>query len=391
MSAPPMSHDEAINQAKALVPLFRSEARHCEILRRPSDKIIDAMRESGLYALMVPKAYGGHELGLDTYFEVGLLLSEADASLGWVNAFYIEHNLWALHYPKSVTDRLFEDRNYILAPATLNLGGGTAKKVEGGYRLNGQWSWGTGITHADWVMAGALEKQEDKPPIPKFFLLPAEQVQKIDSWYVNGMSGTGSLDFKIENQFVEEAYTVPFLDLMTLNSGIKERFSGALYRTPLMPFLGLVASIPILGAARHVIKGFCEQTRSKLEEGVLRGGGVESHVPHEVITSSELDIQLAEVSIRKVMRELMEEGESADETQRSQWLTRLTHSVFMCREAASNVSQEMGASGGKLDNPVQRAIRDINIAANHIVFARQARYGDYSRALLGQPLKNLMV
>jgi hypothetical protein len=41
---------------------------------------------------MVPKAYGGHEEDLDTFFDVVLTLSRADASMGWLTGFLIEHN-----------------------------------------------------------------------------------------------------------------------------------------------------------------------------------------------------------------------------------------------------------------------------------------------------------
>ncbi len=46
------------------------------------------------------------------------------------------------------------------------------------------------------------------------------------------------------------------------------------------------------------------------------------------------------------------------------------------------ISEHIGASGGLLSNPIQRSVRDISIAANHVIFAKQARYGDVGRAKL---------
>ena len=96
---------DLIAQAESLAPLLRETAREAEINRKPLDHVIDAVWESGLFALMVPKKFGGHEADLDTFFEVVLTLSRADASMGWITGFYIEHNLWLFNYPEDVTMR----------------------------------------------------------------------------------------------------------------------------------------------------------------------------------------------------------------------------------------------------------------------------------------------
>lgn len=52
-------------------------------------------------------------------------------------------------------------------------------------------------------------------------------------------------------------------------------------------------------------------------------------------------------------------------------ITRSVHKAFAT-----------GASGGHVDNPVQRAGRDISFASNHVVFSKGSRYGDIGRAIL---------
>ncbi len=93
---------DPIKQAEQLVPLLRETAREAETNRKPLDHVIEAIRQSGLFSLMVPKQYGGHEADLDTFFDVVLTLSRADASMGWITGFYIEHNLWLLNYSQEV-------------------------------------------------------------------------------------------------------------------------------------------------------------------------------------------------------------------------------------------------------------------------------------------------
>ncbi len=374
---------ELIERAEHLAPLFRETAREAEIARRPLDHVIDAVRESGLYALMVPTTYAGHEQDLDTFFDVVLTLSRADASMGWLTSFYIEHNLWLLNYPEQVCEKVLDGNNHVLAPAALNIEGGKAQKVDGGYRLHGQWQWGTGIVHSTWVLAGGLAHDKASGgPVPTFFLLPTSDVEPIDTWYVTGMCATGSWDFKIDDVFVAEDYALPFQMFLDASSGIAERFSGPLYRTPLMPVLGFAAGLPILGAAQMALGEFSHQMREKIEKNVLRAGTPLPDVSG-VIGEAALKIESAELVMRDVLAHVMAKRNQATIAERSHWLSRIAFAVYTCKEAVLQIGEETGASGGFLSNPVQRALRDMSIAANHVVFSKTSRYGDVGRARLG--------
>ncbi len=78
------------------------------------------------------------------------------------------------------------------------------------------------------------------------------------------MCATGPWDFKIDDVFVAEDYARPFQMFLDASSGIAERFSGPLYRTPLMPVLGFAAGLPILGAAQMALAEFSDQMREKI-------------------------------------------------------------------------------------------------------------------------------
>lgn len=379
-----------IEQAEGLTQLLRETAREAEIARRPLDRVIDVIRESGLFSLMVPKKYGGYEADLDTFFDVVLTLSRADASMGWLTGFYIEHNLWLFNYPDDVCEKVLDGNNYVLAPATLNIGGGQAKKVDGGYVLSGQWQWGTGIIHSTWVLAGGLVMDDQAGPVPTFFLMPTSAVEPIDTWHVTGMCATGSWDFKITDVFVPEDHALPFQQLLEATSGITERFSGPLYSTPLMPVLGFAAGLPILGAAQMALAEFSGQMRKKIEKNMLRAGSPLSDVSG-VLGEAALKIETAELILRNVMADIMAKRKTASHAERSMWLSRMAYAVYTCKEAVLQISEETGASGGLLSNPIQRAVRDISIATNHVIFSKNSRFSDVGRTLLGQDTLNAKV
>ena len=374
---------DLIKQAEDLAPLLRETAREAETNRKPLDHVIEAIRGSGLFAVMVPKKYGGFEADLDTFFDVVLTLSRADASMGWVTGFYIEHNLWVLNYAEEVCANVLDGNDHVLAPAALNISSGQAAKVEGGYVLNGRWEWGTGIVHGTWVLAGGLVMDAEKGPVPTFFLMPKSDVEPIDTWQVTGMCATGSWDFKIKDVFVPEDHALPFQQFLDATSGIGDRFSAPLYRTPLMSVLGFAAGLPILGAAQMALTEFSDQMRQKIENNVLRAGSPLPDVSG-VIAEASLKIDAAELIFRDVMADVMEKRSAASNVERSRWLSRIAYAVYTCKAAVLQISEESGASGGFLSNPIQRAVRDISIASNHVIFSKASRYEEMGRAILKQ-------
>lgn len=382
-----MTHDECVQAARTLAPLLREKAREAEIARQPLDEVIDAVRESGLFSMMVPKRYGGYELDVDAFFEVVLILSEADAAMGWIIGFYIEHAFWLAEFPESVQDEVFGDADHVLAPAALNIAGGTATPTDGGYRVTGRWQWGTGIVHATWVLAGCLAADADGGMTPMMFLLPRADVETIDTWHISGMCGTGSMDFSIDDVFVPDDHAVPFLRLIDGSWGIAKRNDSPLYSTPLIPILAFAAGLPCLGAARGARAAFAEQVQKKIDAtGTVKGEG-----NFGMIADASLSIDAAELVMRDVLADMMVRRHGASLEQRSAWTSRITHAVFMCRDATQSIASLVGASGAMLDNPIQRFARDVSTASNHVIFERESRLGDHTRQLFGQPIANQLV
>ncbi|MEM9177092.1 MAG: hypothetical protein AAGC67_17880 [Myxococcota bacterium] len=391
MSNAPLEPAALIEAAERLIPLLREKAREAEIARRPLDEVIDAIRASGLFSLMVPRCYGGHEADLDTFFEVSLALSRGDASMGWLLSFYMEHSFWFCGFPEPFQKELFANRSYVLAPGSLSMAGGSATKTDGGYRLSGRWEWGTGIVHAEWVFVGAYMKDEEGHVAPLFFALPRDEVKAVDTWYVAGMCSTGSYDIEIDDVFVPIGRTVDMLDLMEANAA--SRFhDGPLYRTPLVPILGFASALPVLGAAQAALEAYWERTKAKIAANELRGGGtVKDEGKPSVAADAALRVETAELILRDVLRDVMAQRNQASRETRSGWVTRMAHAVFMCRSAVQDVVSISGASGARLESPIQRALRDITTGSNHIIFDRESRFADYGRTKLEQPIQSLMV
>ena len=391
MTSTHLEPSELIAAAEQLAPLLRSTAREAEIARRPLDEVIDAIADSGIFATLVPRAHGGHEADIDTFFEIALIISRADAAMGWLVAFYMEHCFWFCGFSEEFQKELFADRPYVLAPGSLSLAGGSADPVDGGYRLSGTWQWGTGIVHADWAMVGAMNEDAEGNVTPLFFAVPRDEVEAIDTWFVAGMCATGSYDLRVDDVFVPENRTVDMLGL--INGTSASRFhAGPLYRTPLVPILGFASALSALGAAQGAVDAYCEQTKAKIAANEGRAGGLMTNEGKpSVVAEAALTIEAAELMLRDVLRDVIEQRNDATPGTRGAWVTRMAHAVFMCRSAVQDIVSVTGASGLRLESPIQRALRDITTGSNHIIFDRETRYADYGRTLLDQPIQSFLV
>ena len=136
---------------------------------------------------------------------------------------------------------------------------------------------------------------------------------------------------------------------------------------------------------------YLSQTRAKIDASELPAGGMDRlQGKPSVVARAALSIDAAELVFRDVLADVMAQRDQASMETRITWLTRMGHAVFMCREAVQDICSVTGASGSRLDNPIQRAMRDITTGSNHVIFDRESRYADYGRLLLGQPPQNAM-
>ena len=195
-------------------PLVREEAAEAERLRRMSDRVVRSFKDADLYRILVPKAWGGAELPWDQALQLVETISHADGSTGWclmVGA--IELGMGGAYLPEKGAKTLFA-RGKELLMAGQGPPRGTARPVAGGFRINGQWSYASGIHHADVIHTGCLLLDGDEPVmsslgIPEVLIchVEREDVEVGDNWDVIGLRGTGSYDYSIRDVFVPEEMT----------------------------------------------------------------------------------------------------------------------------------------------------------------------------------------
>ncbi|OBG66456.1 acyl-CoA dehydrogenase [Mycobacterium sp. E1715] len=359
------------------VARLAERAEEAERLRRLPAATVDEFRQTDLFRLLLPARFGGIQASFPELLQPIRRMAHGCASSSWTLGFYALHNWMLSLFDMRAQEEVFA-AGPVLAPAPLApTGRGTP--ADGGVRLTGRWSWATGAMDADWMMVGALVERPDRID-PALVLLPAAQVEVVDTWHTAGMRGTGSHDVVVTDALVPEHRLVAVADIYGGTAPGARAHDAPTYRWPMVPALALVASMPVLGAAERVTELFAE----RLGERVLAYSGVAQK------DQPAAQIRLASARVRlRALRALVDEtaggidrmvsaGERVGRSVRAEARLAAAHTVHESKAIIADLVEASGASAQFLSNPLQRFKRDVDIAAGHVVFDY-----DVSRELAG--------
>ena len=381
-----------VERMQALKPLVAERAGEAERERRPDDEVWAALRKSGYFYLYVPRRFGGLEFDPDTYISATLPIAEACPSTGWTACFAAEHNWLIAQMPEATQAEVWGRTPYVIAPSAASPPG-IATPVEGGFRLNGHWKWGTVVMHADWIMLNALEPVEGGAPVARMMLLRAEEVSVLDTWQMAGMAATGSNDILVDDVFVPESYQFAVQPVRSGRGNGRAIHGPGLYGSPMLPNLCVTAAIPALGAARQAVQ-LC---RGRLQHHVKLGSmstSVEKPAGQMRLARADLLARSAERTIRAAAREnllLGEIDEPEQTTERIRLRAEIAIAVQQCVEAVRTCCEAVGSSVHALDNPMQRLLRDVQVMQSHIVYDLDVATELHGRALVGLPPNSLLL
>ncbi|MEV3921617.1 acyl-CoA dehydrogenase family protein [Actinomadura coerulea] len=374
--------DGIVRRVRDLAPTLTERARAAEEARRLPDETIADLAATGLFGMLVPQRFGGAERGFE---EMAAACREAGAgcaSTGWLSVIYTLHNWMVGLFPERAQAEVWADRPYALIPCVL-APSGTAAPADGGHRVTGRWSWGSGVMHAGHVMVMALVTAGEAIE-PRLFLLPREEVTVHDVWHTSGMRGTGSNDIEVADVFVPAHRSVPLADLAEGRSPGSLVNPAPLYRTPLVPVFALTGAAPVLGAAEGVLARFTERTRGRV--AAYSGERQRETAGAQVrLASATADLAAARLLLEDALRGVVRavaEG-NCDLRRRARARMVAAHVAGTAGRVVNDLCSAAGASAQFTDSPFQRAQRDVNTISGHVVFEPDAAYALYGRIELG--------
>jgi 3-hydroxy-9,10-secoandrosta-1,3,5(10)-triene-9,17-dione monooxygenase len=363
-----MTPEEYLDRARALLPALRERTLHAEQLRRLPDETFKEFQEAGLFRGLQPRRYGGYELDPGTFFQAVMDIGTACGSSGWVLGVVGIHN-WhlGLFHPQAQEDIWGEDTSLQLSTSLAPTG--AVEQVDGGFRLRGRWSFSSGCDFSQWAALGGIvpARSQGEPPDPRVFLLPRRDYTIDDNWYVMGLCGTGSKDLVLEDAFVPEYRTLSYQDMFHLRYPGTVVNDAPLYRLPFGSVFPYALAAPAIGVALGALHTFREQTKTR----------VSPRDPVRAVEDPFIQFRLAEAAAEvdaardrvlnnfAEMMRLVRAGQEVPLTQRARYRWDAAKATDWCVRAVDRLFEASGGRGIFLNNPIQRAWRDVHAMRAH--------------------------
>ncbi|GLW30928.1 acyl-CoA dehydrogenase [Actinoplanes regularis] len=370
-----------LDRARAVAPLLRERSVDIEQGRRLPDDVVDLLRGTGVFRMASPRARGGPELNSVEQTEVIEALAYGDASAGWCAMIGMDTPLYAGFLAEPVADALFTDPDLITAGLILPIG--RAERVPGGYRVSGRWQFGSGITHADWVVAGCVVHVDGKPePSPhgapihwRIMIAPQREFEILDTWHTTGLAGSGSRDYQVQDLFVPEERSFSLRE--PHRDGANFAVDTILRNMPGVP----------LGVARAAL----DWVRKLAAGRVHRPTGqpwAENYRVQTTIAEAEMELGAARDSVYGSLRRqwaAVEEGRQLTVDQQMETVLARTNSFRVARRVVSALFDLCATTSIYKPSPLDRWLRDVNTMCQHVIAQEQVIQSVGARLLGGTP------
>lgn len=379
------STQELFERARGLQPLLARNATQTEADRRIPEENIAAIREAGLFRLMVPRRFGGHQVSFETKLEVSAILAEACPSTAWVVTLTNVCSWFtALFAGQAQQDVWGQDPDAricgVFAPSA------TSSWAEGGQRVTGSWGYASGCLHSGWAVLGIPVVDESGEQVDQgFALIPMSELRIEDTWFVAGMKGTGSNTLVAEDVFVpaHRMISVP----AALNNEYATEFKDeALYRASFIPVAALVLAGPQVGMARAAVNLVIEKAPKRKIAYTIFERQTDSTAFQLGVSDAAMLADSAALHVRRAAADIdgaAERGEKLDYLSRARVRADTGWAIRKAREAIDAVISANGASSFAEVSPLQRLWRDSNTAGRHAVVMPPVNQEIYGKALLG--------
>lgn len=376
-----------LQQVDAILPTLRAGREQSEHDGVVPQRSVDAMAAAGVFRAFTPLQYGGLELSPADFFDGIIRMAQADSAAAWIAGQITCHSLevasmsprmqddfWGVHGPDARASSSF-------APL------GQAHAVEGGYMLDGTWTFSSGVDHAHFVVLGGAERN---------YLVPTSDMH-IDhhSWDVQGLRGTGSKAVTLRQVFVPAHRVHHLVDVVEDRVAGLEVNDRPLYRgVSWFAVFNSTATNTVIGIALEGLRVFVEQSRNRMTK---QGTGV------PILNNPFLHLKLADALTRvngvrerhlRNWRELFDKacrGEPVTTLEKMRVRFESADANGTCFDAFHDIWPVAGAAASASANPLQQAFRDLMAARNHGSGGREMAASSYVRELFGMPAPEFKV
>lgn len=369
----PVAPVDILERAATVATLVEREADAIEATTTITAPVVEALKDSGLFWMLVPTEYGGGGLDVVTAFKVIQELSRADGSTGW--AFMANSCSTAIavgFMPTDGADELWSGPDKAIT-AGMIVPTGRGVRVDGGYRVSGRFQFASGSAHATHIGAGFVVYDQAGQPITdtagdpemRISFIPRDQVEFQGNWNVMGLVGTGSYDYEVADVFVPERFTM-------------ETFSTVPVRPETVYQLGLFGigvggHAPVaLGLAQRALEEIARITADKVRPGYSGPVG-ESDLFRLDFARHEALFRAAQAFVYEIFGDAqatVDAGEQLSDEQRARMRQAATWVQDVAAEVVTFAHRWAGSATVRVPSALGRCVRDAAVATQHALIDR---------------------
>ena len=377
---------ELLEAVEEVRETLESHAEESEANRTLAQESVDALYQSGLFRLKLPAVLSGAEADPVTQMDIIEAVTRIHPSAGWclmIGSTSVA--LPAAFLPEPAVQQVF-DGGHVPKVATAFMPSGRVTLADGGYVLSGRWAFASGVLHSQWLNAGALVALDGETPEHYFLSFPTEKAQIHDNWRVLGLQGTGSCDFSVSELFVPQEFA------WNSHTAPPQR-GGPLYHMGIPAFFANEHVAFALGVARRTLDTIIGVA------GTRRRGFTPSPSLLASRTTFQRDLGECDLKLqaaRALAVEVFEEawdtvcaGDTLSPQLQAKTRSAATYATDVAVEVVSTAFRYSGGSAVFLSSTLQRCLRDIETAAQHLLVSSSA-YENHGQFMLGLPDANPM-
>lgn len=211
---------------------------------------------------MTPKEVGGSEYSITETLDVFAEVARANGSAGWclmagasIVAYYGAYGC------DDFVDEFFKGGIPLAAGQFAPNGLGT--REGNGYRVSGNYQFGSGVHYADWIGTGFITSPpegSDEPPQYLFGIVPKSEAQLKGNWDVLGLQSTSSQDYSLTHVLVPENATFLF-------AAPEHRRGGDMYKLGVIALTAAGHAGFAMGVARRALDELMAISKTKVRMG----------------------------------------------------------------------------------------------------------------------------
>ena len=396
------SHQALMQAAEQAAGALAGRSREIEAQRHLPDDSADLLAGAGLYRLLTPAAYGGHEAPPASFFLIIERLARADAASAWCCFISCTASVLAAYLPAAEARAVFSRPDLkaagVFAPRGRALMAEQAGQI--GLRISGRWAWGSGAHNAHIITAGCLlmgpggqpELGQDGTARVISVVLRRDQVRLLDNWDRFGLCGTGSGEFEAQDAFVPLGRSASLFDGPVLGT--------PLYRFPVFGLLAVAIAAVATGIAREALDAFIAQASRTVPQAGAKPLAAKATV-QAAVAQAEATLQSARAYLLASIDSAWQAALQAPAVDapagaglplecRRDLRLAASHAVHSAAAVVTKLYTLAGGGAVFAHAPLQRCLRNVQVATQHMMVS-DATFELTGRLLLGQPTQTSML